>query len=208
MAPSESRDVDRVRETLAAYHREEVALTDADIDALLDLDPRDGRAESEDEIQHVGTPYAVCRGLFSEIDLRDGETFLDLGSGLGRVLLYGAAVLRSRRVELAGIEIVARRAEAGARAARALGLDGVRSLAGDVRAPWFAPLFERARVFYAHRPFPDDVEEDAFRLVAAQGRKRDILFVTHRIRAGRVDTDVFRPVVSGLLPVFRSRPVG
>lgn len=201
-------DPPNVVELLRAYHREEIALADADIDALLGLDPRDGRAENEDEIHHVGTPYAVCRGLFSEIDLKDGDTFLDLGSGLGRVLLYGAAVLQPRRVELAGIEIVARRAEAGARAARALGLDGVRSLAGDVRAPWFARLFERARVFYAHRPFPDDVEEDTFRLVAEQGRRRDVLFVTHRIRAGRVDTEVFRPVVSGLLPVFRSHPVG
>jgi len=188
------------RALVGAYQRGEVEPTDAELDLALGLvDPHDARVDLP---PHAATPYAICRGLFEALPLRAEDVVLDLGSGTGRVVVYGALVSEACFV---GVEIVEERAKDSADAALRLGLDRVSIVTGDVLDPALAPLFDRATVFYAFRPFSDEMEQRVFAAVNAQGAQRRVTVATHRIRPRCLDPELFACVSSGALAIHRSR---
>lgn len=178
----------------------EVEPTDAELDAALGLvDPHDTRVDIP---PHAATPYAVCRGLFEALQLGADDVVLDLGSGTGRVVVYGALVSAARFV---GVEIVEERSRDSARAVRHLGLDRATIITGDVLDPALAHLFASATVFYAFRPFSDDFEQRVFDAINAQGARRRVTVATHRIRPRCLAAELFECVSSGALAIHRSR---
>lgn len=191
---------DRARALMDAYRVGEVDRTDAELDAALGLvDPHDARVDLP---PHAATPYAICRGLFEALPLGADDVVLDLGSGTGRVVVYGALVSPARFV---GVEIVEERARASARAVAELGLERASIVTGDVLDPALAPLFESATVFYAFRPFSDELEQRVFDKVNKEGARRRVTVATHRIRPRCLDAELFECVSSGSLAIHRSR---
>lgn len=111
----------------------EVAATEARLDTLRLLD-RHGVQRFEQGDLAYDLVRAFYRVLRPEIAARPGSRLLDLGSGYGRIGLYGG--LR-HGLTAHGLELVAERANAATGAARALGLTRVTFSAGDLlTAPW------------------------------------------------------------------------
>lgn len=138
MSPDERRRV------LTAYHHGLVPAQDADIDRLLRLSPLnvEGDLSLLSLVRSYGThrfefgdlPYSLIRELVHKINSGPGTSVLDLGSGYGRIGLYGGLVTRLRYT---GIEIVAERVAAARRAARELELPGVEFVHADaLHAAW------------------------------------------------------------------------
>lgn len=92
-------------------------------------------------------PYNVIRELYTRLDvftrLHDYRIshILDLGSGYGRLVLYGALLWPD--VHFCGIEMVVERVLAAQNVSRRLGLGAVEFISGDVlQIPWpFANCF-------------------------------------------------------------------
>jgi len=111
----------------------EVAATEARLDTLRLLD-RHGVQRFEQGDLAYDVVRAFYRALRPEIAARPGLRLLDLGSGYGRIGLYGG--LR-HDLTAHGLELVAERVDAAARAAWILGLTRVTFSAGDLlTAPW------------------------------------------------------------------------
>jgi SAM-dependent methyltransferase len=193
------------RKVIGAYHRGEREVSGGQLDAALGLAPRarpdeQQRAERAHRGQStvdVPTPYAICRGLFQALALGEDDTFVDLGCGTGRVILYGALVTPAR---FEGVELVASRAAAARAAARRLDLDRVRAIAGDAQD---ADL-SRGTVFYAFRPFSEAVQKRVLDRLHVVARGRPITVAAHRLRPASFDPDTFRCVSSGALLILRS----
>jgi SAM-dependent methyltransferase len=138
MSPDERRHI------LTAYHHGLIPADDADLDRLLCLSPHsvEGDMSLLGLVRSYGThrfefgdiPYSLIRELVQTINPGPGTSVLDLGSGYGRIGLYGALVSRLRYT---GIEIVAERVAAARRAAHELDLPGVEFVHADaLRAAW------------------------------------------------------------------------
>lgn len=98
------------------------------------LAARGPHVNRDQRLERGDIPYCAVRSLYRRLAPDDRAHVLDLGSGYGRLGLYGGALLG---VRFTGIEIVPERARAARRAAAALGLGGVEFEVGDaLAAPW------------------------------------------------------------------------
>jgi SAM-dependent methyltransferase len=112
--------------------------------------------ESEDGTPDADTldaPSGVPEILFAveRSGLAPGKTFVDLGSGAGKVVLLVAILTGATAI---GMESDPRRLAEALRAAAWLGLDGVRFVGADIRRD---PL-PAADVYYMHIPFAGSAE--------------------------------------------------
>lgn len=94
------------------------------------------------------TPYTYIRSVFQNISFKKDDVFYDLGSGYGRVLVYGGIV--NPETKFRGIEIVPLRVEENDRLLRQLKLSNVDVLAQDI----LKSDFSDGTVFYVFNPFP------------------------------------------------------
>lgn len=126
------------RELLTAYQHGLTPAEDADLDRLLHLAPRtvESGLSLLGLIRSYGThrfdfgdlPYSLIRETMSRVKPGPDTSVLDLGSGYGRIGLYGGLVFQTRYT---GIEIVAERVAAARHAARELELTGVEFVYAD-----------------------------------------------------------------------------
>jgi SAM-dependent methyltransferase len=126
-----------VRRLLLEFHHGRIAASDRDIDGWLGLD---GRPELTLDlytvVQRCGhhrlvrgdIPYAAVRALYRGLSAEQRQHVLDLGSGYGRIVLYGALVFD---IHATGVEIVAERNAAAENSRMRLGLNRARFIAGD-----------------------------------------------------------------------------
>lgn len=132
------------RRVLAAYHGGLTPAEDADLDRLLHLTPRRVeaglslpgliRSYGVHRFEFGDLPYSLIRELMRKVNPGPRTSMLDLGSGYGRIGLYGALMFQTRYT---GIEIVAERVAAAQRAARELKLPDVEFVHADaLRAAW------------------------------------------------------------------------
>jgi hypothetical protein len=97
------------------------------------------------------TPYFEFQLALEHLKPQAGQTFVDLGSGMGRMGLYMG--IQHPGVKFHGYEIVAERVEEGAHAARALGLRDVHFHEQNMADPNWKP--EAADMYYAFNPVSD-----------------------------------------------------
>ena len=197
--------VDLVR----AYHREEADPGEHALDVALGLPSREERyRDSCDETLanrfpghstvDVATPYVVCRGLFTTLQLAPDDVFIDLGCGSGRVVIYGAVVSPAT---FCGVELVEARVESLRRAVRRAQLTRVDAIVGDVlEIDWGA-----GTVFYAFRPFSEAIQLEVVERLHREAARRDITVVTHRMHGASFRKRVFVTHASGSLSILRSR---
>lgn len=107
-----------VRKSIEAYHQGRRNIPNADIDALLGIDTSERYWEDEDRLNELfqqcgpeqffnkSTPYPLIREFLRELQLSSEDVAYDLGSGHGRVPIYGGLVTSAR---YCGIEIVPER---------------------------------------------------------------------------------------------------
>jgi SAM-dependent methyltransferase len=112
--------------------------------------PRDGAPREEaplahDERQHGPSGIAEILVTVENASLGPGKTFVDLGSGAGKVVLLVALLTGARAY---GIEIDPKLVAHAQSAARLLGLENAHFIEGDTRA---CPL-PRADVYYMYIP--------------------------------------------------------
>ena len=108
--------------------------------------------EHEEQLTYMGTPYRNIGALVNSIDPDSDDIIYDLGSGMGRVPLYGAAVTEA---EFHGIEFEENRVEKSREAAQDLGLENVEFTSGDVKKADFSD----ADTLYLFNPFNEETME-------------------------------------------------
>ncbi len=203
-----SGEADRVRELFAAYHAEQRDPSDDELDAALGIPshaqrwtPRQDTAiqarYTGESTVNVLTPYAICRGLFRELNVSADDLVIDLGCASGRVVLYGALVTDAR---FRGVELVAERAQQGIDAAERLGLTKVQFVVGNA----LDEDLSRGNVFYLFRPFSERTEAAVVAELHAQGRRRPITVATHRLQPSLFDPQVFTSTPFGALVLYRT----
>lgn len=198
-----------VAELFRAYHHEERAISDAQLDAALGLDERATVRTSYDpelEAAHAGesvvylpTPYPVCRTFFSRICAGPQDTIVDLGCGIGRFLAYGALITEAR---LRGVELVAQRSVIARRCVERLGLvKQVEVIAGNV----LDQDLSDASIFYLHRPFSSETEAAVIRALHDLARRQAITVGAYRLLPTLFHRAVFEETHLGDLRIYRSR---
>jgi hypothetical protein len=148
------------------------APTDSIITLMLGGEPppfgpgQDGEVRSG-RTGYGATPLATLRLALSSLDLRRGDIFYDLGSGLGLPTLVAAL---GSDATCRGVEYHRRYVERAEQNARLLGLSGVRFHCGD------ASTFDwtDGNKFYMFDPFPADVLERIAARLLDVARERPI----------------------------------
>lgn len=202
-------DVEQARRLVRAHVRAEIEPSDRELDLALGLDPalfQEASAEEEvagalhrdHSVVHVATPYACLRGFFDEVRPRVDDRVVDLGCGIGRVLLYAALATPAL---VRGIELLPSRAAVARTAASRLGLPKVSVETGSV----LDHDWSDATVLFMFRPFSDDVEREVLRRVHDLGRARRLVVGAYRMRPGLFDAEIFEGDARGDLRVLRSR---
>ena len=192
------------------YQQEIVDVSEGELDAALGIEARDWQPDvcrdsalqtrfPGESIVNVATPYAVCRQLLGRITLGADDTFLDMGCGDGRVVLYGAVLCPNTRFR--GVDLIAERVERLRGAGRELGLQNVDAVCGDV----LEQDIDDVTVFYAHRPFSVETEAAVLDKLHTEARKRSITVATNRLQPSLFDLDLFERDGRGTLLIYRSR---
>lgn len=120
---------------LRRYHNDEYPTTDEEIDRALGIAAVE-RISLSDALRRHGhhrlfrqdIPYALVRDLYRRLSAAERSHILDLGSGYGRIGLYGALLFGNRYT---GVEIVPERVEVAEAARLCLGGSGVTFWVGD-----------------------------------------------------------------------------
>lgn len=144
------------------------------------------------------TSWLTLHQLFRRLDVNERDVFLDVGSGMGRVLLVAArrpfkrVIGVEQNVEMT--EIARRNVE---RSRRRLRCQDVELVAGDV-LDW--PIPDDLSLVYLYCPFPEEVLERFMeRLLASVDRApRDVRLIYNFSTTGNRDT---------ILRTGRARPV-
>jgi protein-L-isoaspartate O-methyltransferase len=159
------------REAFVASLRETPSeVRDHFIEEVLDVayPPLDEAPLSRDEIHYCPSGLDEILFLLKNADLRPGATFVDLGSGLGKVVLLVALLTGAHAYGLERDPHLVCHASA---AARSLELDNARFIEGDIRE---APL-PRADVYYMYSPLTQPTAVVA-RLKELATERRTLLF--------------------------------
>lgn len=176
---------------------------DAFADVLLGLDD----APPDDvELPRGCVPYLPCgvgeiMGWVRAVPLTASDTLVDLGSGLGRVVMLAHLLSGARAT---GIEIQTPLVQAAQARSAALGLTGVSWLHGDAAT---VPLPADASAFFLYAPFTGDTLSRVLSRLAQVAQRRAIV-------VGTVDLDLhgvawLRPRAAGhtTLSVYDGGPV-
>ena len=111
-------DPEEIKNLIKIYHWSDKIISDDQLDQLLGLESQKAeRSLNSDQLikrygpeqfDYQGTPYAMIREFIHFINPKRSDIIYDLGSGFGRVVVYGAIVSIA---SFKGIEIVQERVE-------------------------------------------------------------------------------------------------
>jgi len=116
--------------------------------------------------EQTQTDYRIVRAIFHQVTPSDTDVFYDLGSGYGRLVLYGAALFP--KIQFKGIEIVAERANQSAKIAKELNYENVRVITKDV----LKVDYSDGTIFYLFNPFPAVMDQVMDRLKNIAKKKK------------------------------------
>ncbi len=205
-----SDDQDRARELVRAYHLELRQVGEEQLDEALGLNEHkqvvhssyepalESRFASE-SVVYLPTPYPLCRTFFHAVELSERDLVVDLGSGVGRFLLYGALATAAR---FRGIELVAPRSDTAARCVSSLQLSQVEIVEGNV----LEQDLSDGTVFYFYRPFSAQTEAQVVGRIHELARQKPLTVGACRLLPSLFDPELFERCDMGSLQIYRSRP--
>jgi len=107
-----------IKTLLVKYDNSNLPLDDKEIDILLGIDFKEAEKNIDphdltrdfgiEQYRYEGTPYDFIRYFLNKLSLNKTDIVYDLGSGYGRVIIYGAL---TREAYFKGIEIVPSRTQ-------------------------------------------------------------------------------------------------
>ncbi|MBX3188951.1 MAG: hypothetical protein KF819_18165 [Labilithrix sp.] len=147
------------------------------------------------------TPSGLAEILFTldNAGLGPGKTFVDLGAGLGKVAMLVALLSGARAI---GVELDAHLVAHARAASRALGLDGVELVEGDLRDVALPP----ADVYYMYIPFAGSAA--VVERLAPIAAERDIVLFSQPLDGARFPWLEARGTASYWLEIYESRLTG
>lgn len=171
---------------------------DAWVDALLGLPD----AAPDEALPRGGVPYIPCAvaeilDLVREVPLRPDDVLVDLGAGLGRVLML-AHLLSGARGR--GVEIQQHLVDAARACAVARGLSGVTFEQGDAKD---ATL--EGTVFFLYSPFNGETLQAVLRKLEALAKKQRVTIVSVDLELPGQSWLNERPVENLALSIYFSR---
>jgi hypothetical protein len=151
----------QTREIVSSFHSKKIELPFSTLDYVFGLDYQ----KVEDEISekahaqktdaYVGgrrswsqSSYELIREVLSSLNMKPGNVVYDLGSGYGRLGLYGAFLFP--KATFIGVEYVMERAKENSRVIKSLGLNNAEVITKDV----LEVDLSRGNFFYFYNPFP------------------------------------------------------
>jgi SAM-dependent methyltransferase len=175
-----------LRERLLAIPPQE---RDAFVDDLLGLDeiPDDGVELPRGGVPYLPSGFAEILAMVDEVPLGAGDHLVDVGAGVGRVVLLAHLLTGARAT---GVEVQARLVAIARERAAALGLANVSFLHNDA-----GEVTMEGSVFYLYAPCNGEL------LARVLARLEDVAR-RHPIVVATVDLDL------GAIPWLRARPTG
>lgn len=178
-------------------------------DLLMDHVPETRERIFENSGAGVQTSYATAMVALQALDMKPGETLVDLGSGYGRVGILGG-LLRDD-LEFIGYEFVRHRVECSQNSSERAGLRHVQFYCQDLGDPDFE--IPAASVYYLYDPFNEDTYRRVLRRIHAVASRRPVRVVTNAdagtwFQKFMTPERWFPPEIhdGGTLRIFRSRP--
>lgn len=156
----------------------------------------------------VQTSYATAMVALQALDMRPGETLIDLGSGYGRVGILGG--LLREDLQFVGYEFVRHRVECSQNSGERAGLGHVRFHCQDLGDPDFE--IPAAAVYYLYDPFNEETYRRVLRRIHAVASRKPVRVVTNADAGAWFQKFMtperwFPPEIhdGGTLRIFRSR---
>lgn len=189
-----SQLAETIKATIRDYHDYKIEKTDEEINTLLGLleDEQETKVSRPtldaqfglEQFIYEGTPYEYARWFLHMLDPLDDDVVYDLGSGYGRVVLYGAIATSA---QFKGIEIVPERVDLSREVKQRLAVPNATFVSAPVRECDFSD----GTIFFLFNPFL----EKTFRQTLDRLEK---LAQTKRIRivcwgGGRTELIGFQP---------------
>lgn len=182
MKQETQRRPDKVLDFLRSVHQTDSKFNTKFTDMLLGIDIHDieshldinglRKKHDREELWLGGgfnwTPYESIRGLFHELPLSDSDVLYDLGSGYGRVPLYGSVI--NEKTQFKGIELVPERVRESAACAERLGLQNISFTEANV----LDQDFSDGTVFFLFNPFSRETMRRVFDKLAGLARTKKI----------------------------------
>ncbi len=200
-APNAVSEFPRGSSLLAQLLAEPADARDAWVDALLGLP----EAPEEEPLPRGAVPYVPCEvddivAVVRELPLRPEDLFVDLGSGLGRVVLI-SHLLSGARAH--GIELQPRLVKLAQDRAAALGLSRVTFAQGDAAE---APL--EGTVFFLYSPFNGEMLTRVLRRLKMLAQTRSIAVCCVDMELADARWLRARPTSRAGLTIYQSARVG
>jgi len=160
---------------LHAWHMSD--LHDELIDEVLGIDEskddwfsRDDAFEAEQTL-YEGTPYAMIRDFVHTIKPKKGDVVYDLGSGLGRVVLYSAMTTDAM---VTGIELLEERVAQAEELKNKFGIENARFIQGNV----LGQDFSDGTIFFMFNPFSHETTMEVIRRLRQINTKKRIVIAS------------------------------
>ena len=175
----------KIAKTLRKIHRKGTLPEDEVMDALLgiQIEKVEDKIPLPELVRQYGVEHRIYQGdnpyfyihrLFKKLEPYRPEKILDLGSGCGRVLFYGA--LLWKEVDFYGMEMIPQRVKATRKGIKKLGLDSVQCFQGDAtKQKETLPVVDCICIMNSFFPY---VLPKAMKRLKKYARKNPFLLVT------------------------------
>lgn len=147
---------DEIKRLIRIYHWSPKEILDEEIDQLLGIESQKKESDldiirlennyGEEQFDYQGTPYMMIREFIHFSHPIKSDLVYDLGSGFGRVIIYGAIVSSAT---FKGVELVKERAESCSKVKRNLGLKNLEVICSNV----LNQDFSDGNIFFLFNPF-------------------------------------------------------
>ncbi len=179
-----SKNPETLRAMFAAFHNSDAPLDDCFIDTVLDLPALGDGLErymdsnyffvngQEEFVVYQGTPYEKIRTMLRWTNPTSSDVFRDIGSGYGKVCLYGALATEARFV---GHELLPHRIEVAENAKNRFGITNAEFVLGNVADH----NLEDGTIFYLFNSLIGPTEDKVLDRLQQIAEKKLIKFISY-----------------------------
>jgi hypothetical protein len=177
------------------------------IEELLDVDylPEETKPRTAEMVFYQPTPARVILEMLSKVEFKKTDSFYDIGSGLGRVVLLVRLLTEAQAI---GVEYEPTYVSYAQRAAQKLNLSNVRFLNGDARDFDYAD----GTIFFFFTPFSGTIFNTVIQKLFAVAQQKPITICSYgKVTLKLMQQNWLSPLDSQdgdeyKLGIFRSKP--